>query len=133
MVLVTGGAYNGKLAYVMNEFSVDIKDLCDGSKCEIDEIFLKSGIYNFHLLIRRLIDSGREEELFELQKRISASDIKYIISDETGMGVIPLDDKDRQYREYLGKILCKISMSCSKVIRVYYGIPQVLKDIEQGV
>lgn len=133
MVLVTGGAYNGKLAYVIDEFSVKIEELCDGRVCELEDIFASSGVYNFHLLIRRLIDSGRAEDLFHITERIISSNIKYIISDETGMGVIPLEDVDRQYREYLGKILCKISMSCSKVIRVYYGLPQVLKDTEQVV
>lgn len=133
MVLVTGGAYNGKLAYVIDEFSVRIEELCNGRLCELDDIFTSAGVYNFHILVRRLIDSGRAEELFNITERIISSNIMYIISDETGMGVIPIDDVDRQYREYLGKILCKISMACSKVIRVYYGIPQVLKDVEQGV
>lgn len=43
---------------------------------------------------------------------------------------MPLDRIDNQMREYVGRILSIISEKSTRVIRVYYGIPSVIKGMD---
>lgn len=49
------------------------------------------------------------------------------ISDEVGCGVIPVDKKDREYREAVGRTLCELAAQASSVERIICGIAQKIK------
>ena len=49
------------------------------------------------------------------------------ISDEIGSGIVPMDPLDRRWREVTGRILIQIAAESDEVIRLFCGIPQVIK------
>ena len=50
-----------------------------------------------------------------------------ILCNEVGCGVVPMDRADRDWRERVGRTCCYLAERAERVIRVYCGIPMVLK------
>ena len=75
-------------------------------------------IPDFHLLLKD----------FDSDPRAFAEDYcrthpeAVIIADEIGCGVVPIDRKDRAWRENAGRALCVIAQNADVVIRVMCGI-----------
>lgn len=129
MELIIGGAYNSKLNFALKYYNLKQQDFQNGAECDLNSAFSKKGIYNLHLLIRRFIASGIDD-CSKIIDNILSSNVEIIICDEVGNGVVPLDKVDNQMREYVGRILSIISEKCTRVIRVYYGIPSVIKEMD---
>lgn len=129
MELIIGGAYNLKLAFALKYYHLNPDDFQNGDDCVIDEAFNKKGIYNLHLFIRRMIELGIDD-YNKIVNNILSSNVEIIICNEVGSGVVPLDNTDNKMREYTGKILSAISSHCKRVIRIYYGIPTVIKGMD---
>lgn len=129
MILIIGGAYHNKLAYALKTYNLSQDDMQDGAGCPLDNVFSKKGIYNLHLLIRRYMENNllNTENSNELIEKIVSSNMEIIICDEIGSGIIPLDSFERKYRDMVGSIVSAISEKACKVIRIYYGIPSILK------
>lgn len=122
MILVIGGAFQGKLKYVSDKFSLTPGDIDDGSLCSTDGFSGARCLNNFHLLAFRLASEGKDTEDF-------LKNIRYeiIISDETGGGIVPADEKSRRMREISGRLLCRLAETADSVVRVHCGIPVAIK------
>lgn len=129
MELIIGGAYNSKLNFVLKYYNLKQKDFQNGAECSLDEASDKKGIYNLHLLIKRFILSGIDDYNNIIEKILS-SNIEIIICSEVGNGVVPVDKIDNKMREYVGRILSILSEKSVRVIRIYYGIPSVIKGMD---
>lgn len=129
MELIIGGAYNSKLDFALNHYNLNKSDFQNGAECSLNDAFNKKGIYNLHLLIKRFIISGIDD-YNKIIEKILSSNIEIIICNEVGNGIVPLDKIDSQMREYVGIILCLLSEKSSRVIRIYYGIPSVIKGLD---
>ena len=46
---------------------------------------------------------------------------------ELGGGIVPLDPEERENRERAGRLACLLAERAEVVVRVYCGIPKVLK------
>ena len=57
----------------------------------------------------------------ELAKR------EVVIATEVGGGVVPADPEERAAREAAGRLACLLADRADRVIRVFCGIPTVLK------
>ncbi len=123
MELYVGGACQGKLQYVLLRHpGLTEEDVFDGAVFSgRDSVKEPSGMIlnHFHLLVRNLNDE-EIEKLLENKYRI-------IISDEVGSGVIPVDARERDYRERTGRWLCTLAASADRVERVICGIGQRIK------
>lgn len=128
MELIIGGAYNSKLNFALKYYNLKESDFQNGAECLADEAFTKKGIYNLHLLIRRMIISGLDD-YNKIIENIFSSNIEIIICSEVGSGIVPVNDIDNKVREYTGRILSILSERSKRVIRVYYGIPSVIKGL----
>ncbi len=53
-----------------------------------------------------------------------------VIATETGGGIVPVEREAREAREAEGRLLCLLAARAERVIRVFYGLPVVLKDAE---
>lgn len=129
MELIIGGAYNSKLNFALKYYNLMQEDFQNGAECDLNTAFSKKGIYNLHLLIKRFITSG-VDDYNKIIEKILSSNIEIIICNEVGNGVVPLDKIDSQMREYVGRILCLLSEKSTRVIRIYYGIPSVIKGMD---
>ena len=68
MIMVTGGAYEGKTDFVKSHFCCDI---IDGRNCDFESVFTVECISNFHLLVKRLIESRQDTLALNLPKAYS--------------------------------------------------------------
>ena len=50
-----------------------------------------------------------------------------IVVTEVGCGIVPLDPQERRQREAAGRLNCFLASAADSVIRLYCGIPSVLK------
>lgn len=112
MVFVIGGAYQGKKEYVQAHFKGK-------------EVFNE-----LHLFIKRELEKGKtkEEIVEELENELQKNPDMIMIANEIGYGIVPMDEKDRRYREETGRICCILAKKASKVIRVVCGIGTVIKE-----
>lgn len=124
MVLVFGGAYNGKIDFVKEEFNINENDIFYCNENEID--FSKKVICGLHKFtynnIRENIDS-----LEYIKENINLFKDKIIISDEISSGIVPLKKEDRLWREETGRCLQYLSKESSCVYRIFCGIPTIIK------
>ena len=56
-----------------------------------------------------------------------------LICDEVGSGIVPLERKDRIYRESVGRVLCAAVAKSDRVERILCGIGQCLKQESVGI
>lgn len=125
MVLVFGGAYNGKLDFVKDKFNINEDDIF---YCGINEIdFSKKVICGFHKFTYNNILNDINSIQY-IKENINLFKDKIIISDEISSGIVPLKKEDRIWREETGRCLQYLSKESSCVYRIFCGIPTVIKD-----
>ena len=70
MLLVIGGAFQGKLDTASHLSGIPKEEFLDGRSCPFEEVFRGSGIHHFEEYIRRWIKEGKNtEELTERLKK----------------------------------------------------------------
>jgi len=67
---------------------------------------------------------GRED-LEALAEELSAHEI--VIATEVGGGVVPVDRAEREARERAGRLCCLLAQRADAAVRVFCGIPTVIK------
>lgn len=107
MILVTGPAYAGKQEYICKKLHIPYED------------FEKHGIRDAEIL------AAGEEDVLELSERLAEYEV--VIMNETGSGIVPVDEKDRLFREKAGRLSCILADKADAVVRVVCGLPQMLK------
>lgn len=124
MILVFGGAYNGKLDWVKSKFNIKEDEIhfCNGE--EID--FSKKAICGLHKLTYNCVIEKKnslefvKENLYKLENKI-------IIVDEISSGIVPLKKEERIWRDDTGQCIQYLSKKSSEIYRVFCGIPTVIK------
>lgn len=124
MVLIFGGAYNGKLDFVKEKYNTDNKDIYFCSKDNLNyEKKVLSGLHIFtKLCVLNNIDS-----LEIIEKNIELLKNKIIICDEINSGIVPLDKLDRAWREETGRVLQFLTKNADTVYRIFFGLEEKLK------
>ena len=122
--IIIGGAFQGKTHYATKTYPG--LELTDGFNCPLDEIGNCVAINKFHSFTRRWLLEGRTKEalLTILGKN---ENIQLLISDEIGYGLVPIDDFEREYREFHGRVMTELAEQADCVERVVCGIPQRIK------
>lgn len=127
MELYIGGFAQGKLEYVktqrLDENAPVAETLAQLMAYGKDENI----IFNrFHEWFRKeLAKGGNPEE--ETEKMIQSYPGLFIICDEVGNGIVPMDAFEREYRERLGRCLCKTAAKAERVERIMCGIGNRIK------
>ncbi len=125
MNMVIGGAYQGKLKYAKETFQIG-DGWADGASCAPKDLLTCRGIWNFHLLVRRMLQQEQDvdaliERLWEENPRLC------IVTNELGCGVVPVDAFDRLWREKTGRVCTELAARAKEVHRVFCGIGMVIK------
>lgn len=110
MILIVGGAYQGKTEYAKEHFGGEYRLL-----------------EKYHEVIRRQMQEGKNP-LLEVRKLLEMGENLVIISDEVGYGLVPMEKEERQYRECVGRVNCFLAGQAEQVIRVVCGIGSVIKE-----
>ena len=124
MKLITGGAFQGKLAYAKNLYPGIT--WTDGKCCGLDEIRKCGAVYDFHVFVKRWLEEGRSREDLTGVILEENQDV-IIVCDEIGCGLVPMDAFERKYREDTGRIMTALAESAERVDRVVCGIGERLR------
>lgn len=130
MYMVIGGSHQGKLEYAEQQSGLGREDFLDGASDTIvpDAIFHARGIYNFHLYVRKYLMDMTEKELDEFAGRLFEENPDLVlVSDEVGCGIVPVEMKERQYRETVGRVCTDLAKRAERVDRVVCGIGTTIK------
>ena len=129
MVLIIGGAYQGKLDYAKEEYGLTDSDVftCEEGSTAVG--FDEKIVDHFERYVLALIKAGQvPERAIGMQLRANRYKGRIIICDDISQGVVPMDKTERAWREGVGRTMVKVAQQADKVVRVFCGIPVVLKD-----
>lgn len=121
MILVIGGMGQGKLAAVLRNTEYTEKDVT----CTLGEG--KPVLNDLQEAVRSALAEGKTQE--QILAELAGHAV--IISDEVGCGVVPVDRFEREWRETVGRICCLLAKDAEQVVRVFCGVPMVLKGETQ--
>lgn len=107
MIFITGPLYSGKREYARALLGCTPEELETRAAWDVQE------------LARDCAD------LSALADRLARNDV--VIATEVGGGVVPLDRAEREAREAAGRLNCLLARRAERVVRVFCGLPQVLK------
>lgn len=129
MILITGGAFQGKTAFAKEQFSLRDGDFAYGDSCPLTGFGDKAALSALHLLVKRMLKAGLTEKQIEesVLNGLSNGNCRIILTDEIGCGVVPLDKEDRAWRECVGRLCCKLAELADTVVLLQCGLPTLLK------
>ena len=116
MRLVIGGAYQGKLYWLLQQTGYTSSDVA----YTLADAQRKPILAALHLEIRKLLEEGREP-MREVEAAVA------VVCDEIGCGVVPVDAFERAWREETGRVCCMLAERAARVDRVFCGIATCLK------
>ncbi len=114
MVLVIGGIASGKREYVKKYLGYTDEDMADAV---LDD---RPVVYN----VQDIVFSGSVPDDVLLEKLLEKD---VVICNEVGSGVVPAEKKERAAREAAGRLCVALAEKADKVVRLYCGIPLVIK------
>lgn len=135
MQVIIGGAYNGKRKFVKEKLLNNSSTNIHFFEGEIprNKMFSKEDIVvigNFEKIILQNAHLEEEliaEEVFNLIKQLNQQAQLICICTDIGRGVVPLLKEERKLRDTCGRLYQRLFSESESIIRVWYGIPQVLK------
>ena len=134
MIMITGGAFAGKLEFARSHFGLKEEEIINGADCAPEDVFTAKCIVHYERLIRRLMEMDGQAGLCETADPLAFTDRllcrnpdAIVIMDEIGGGIIPLAKSERLWREQTGRAGCRIAGYSDTVIRMCCGIPEVIK------
>ena len=160
MILIFGGAYQGKLAYALERFG-----LADGDvyRCREDDATVpgnKKIIYELdkwilalvraeaeadadavaEAAVRRFIgqngDANADAEAADIagvvRRFIGQNGDAVVICNDISCGVVPDDPVLRKWREATGRAMAELAGASEEVVRLFCGIATTLKPVRNG-
>ena len=126
MIMIIGGAWQGKREFAESLTGLKETDWIDGKTCRREELSACRGILQFHEYVRRALENGWD--LDELPEHLAAENPDIVlVTTELGYGIVPLDPKERTWRETDGRLCGRLAEKSGQVWRVICGIGTRLK------
>ena len=120
MVLIIGGAYQGKLDFVKAQFGISEADIHNCGAGEID--FSKRCIY----AIEEFTFAHRDPiGYFKANKEQWKDSI--LICRDIFCGVVPMGEENRVWRQNTGRLCQYLAVEAAQVSRIFCGLEQRLK------
>ena len=108
MIFIIGPLYSGKREYA-----------CQLLNCKPEEL-AEHAIWDVQNLAAGCADMDA------LADELSRWEV--VIATEIGGGVVPVDAGERATREAAGRLSCLLAQRAEKVVRVFCGLPVILKE-----
>ena len=119
MILIVGGAGQGKLAYALEKTGLGEADVAwDPASARTKPIFAGLAAW------------VREHPGEGLGDLLEANPEVIVLCDEVGCGVVPVDPGERAWREEVGRLCCALAQKAGRVERIFCGLSMVLKGEE---
>ncbi len=122
MVFIIGGKAQGKLDYALQTFF----------KGRMPDEYARGGAASPEDLSEAVLISDLQEYIRRYQKNGHCELPAFrrdavVLCEETGSGVIPMEQAERDFREAVGRAGCRIAAQADRVIVLRFGIPQRIK------
>jgi len=126
MILVFGGAYQGKLDYVMERFDLGEADIYRCNEKNSEKPDGKRVIYELDKwILAKLIEKTYNEE--DVNAFIRNLNEEIVICNDISCGIVPMEPIQRAWREAVGRAMATLSKRGDEVIRLYCAIATKLK------
>lgn len=124
MILIIGGAYQGKLDYSKTVLGISDAEIyfCNASKID----FSKKCIYRLEEFTRACV-SENVDPVSYFSKHHELWQDSILICRDISSGVVPVNADDRAWRQANGRLCRYLSKEASRVIRIFCGLEQRLK------
>ena len=123
MVLIFGGAYNGKLEFVKEKYYISNEDIFFFTDQHLK--FDKKVLCGLHIFTKACV-LNEINSLEILEDNIEYLKDKIIICDEINSGIVPMKKLDRAWREETGRVLQFLTKYSSTVYRIFFGLEEEL-------
>ena len=124
MTLIIGGAYQGKLAFARETFSLAEEDVFTCSGTEID--FSRPCINALEEFTLACVRQGIDPVAYLQSHRAQWENAVFICQD-LFCGVVPIDTELRSWRHTTGLVCQYLSREAGRVSRIFCGLEQRLK------
>lgn len=124
MILIIGGAYQGKLAFAKESFGIKDEEIYSCCGTEID--FSKKCIYRIEEFSHCCVKQGMEPEAYFKAHREQWMD-SILICEDIFSGVVPLEAGNRIWRQETGRLCQYLAREAKQVSRIFCGLEQRLK------
>lgn len=124
MVLIVGGAYQGKLTYARETFDLKPEDIfaCDAGEPD----FSRRCIDGLEEFVWSCVQRGTDPVAY-FRERESLWQDSILICRDVSCGVVPVDAKQRQWRHSVGCLCQYLAGQAQQVSRIFCGLEQRLK------
>lgn len=127
MIVITGGAYQGKRQFAIDTLLVDEDSIYTAnSKTETIELTKHSTIAGLEQWVLAALDR-KEQPVELLSKLLPLQKGCVIICDDISCGVVPIDPLERQHREAVGRCMQLLTKEADEVYRVFCGLGTRIK------
>ena len=124
MVFIFGGAYQGKLDYAKNNYSLgQVFDCRAGAPTPQMSADIICGLEAF---VKDCIGRGIEAADWFRDRKEEWRD-KVLIMQDMSQGIVPMDKEERAAREMSGRLMIYLAGEAEEVIRVFCGIGEKIK------
>ena len=130
MQLILGGANQGKLEWVLHHSGYTAEQVADGETIPLDTLPDKPVLDHLHRWIFRLMQAEADPAA-ALEAYLERMPDAVRVCDEIGSGVVPIQPQERQRREQTGRLCCLLAKRAERVVRIFCGLPMVLKEEKQ--
>lgn len=124
MVLIIGGAYQGKLDYACSAFDLAPEDVY--TCCGTDVDFSKRCINALEEFTYACVQQGIDPVAY-LQERETQWQDRILICQDLFCGVVPVDEVQRRWRHTTGLVCQYLAARADRVCRIFCGLEQRLK------
>ena len=124
MVLIIGGAYQGKLDFAKTAFTLSEEDIFTCDNPEID--FSKRCINRIEEFTLACVQSGVDPSEYFKAHRYEWKD-SVLICEDIFCGVVPMGAEMRAWRQVTGRLCQYLSREATAVNRIFCGLEQKLK------
>lgn len=124
MILIIGGAYQGKLDYAKSAFELTDGDVFSCAGGEID--FSKRCIDKIEEFTWACVHAGVDPRDYFRENRERWRD-SILICRDLSCGVVPMEAELRKWRQINGRLCQYLSGEADQVIRIFCGLEQRLK------
>lgn len=125
MVLIFGGAYQGKLDFAMKKFNIKDTDIFTCTEDSFPD-FSKKIIDRAELFFLKCVKDGIEPRDI-LCENINILQDKIVIARDISQGIVPIDPVQRAWREASGRAMMYLAGEAEEVYRVFCGLSEKLK------
>ena len=130
MVLITGGAFQGKLEIARELYRKQNPGkeptVLEGELAALGQLQQADIISQFHLWLRALLQEGKDPYSM-VEGLLAENPGVLVVMDQLGCGIVPVDAFDREWRETAGRIGCLLAKQADEVYLVNCGIARRLK------